>query len=203
MTPANSGNFPRASRARRTLSREERIHQILKIAKKQLARSGSGSATLAALPKVPAVPEIMLDSGRKQKLLERAVERNSQERLSELRNRLASIPPLPPIERIERMAEATVLACVEETGNASVMLRGLMELPESAADVYRAEVGATEALWLNEIATHLVAGPLRTRIAVHLAPFAVHACSPSACGWLPCGIGRQPRRGTRANMPRH
>jgi hypothetical protein len=74
------------------------------------------------------------------------------------------------------MAEATVLACVEETGNASLMLRGLMELPESAADIYRAEVGATEALWHNEIATHLAAGPLRTRVAVHLAPFAVHAC---------------------------
>lgn len=176
MTP-NSGGSRRALRARRTLSREERTRQILKIARKQLAATRGRSKSTAALAKAAGVSEAMLvHSDGKRKFLQEAVERNSQDRLSALRSRLASIPPLPPLERIEKMAEATVLACVEDSGNASVILRGLMELPEFAADIYRAEIGATEALWHTEIATHLPPGPLRTGVVVHLAPFAVHAC---------------------------
>ena len=72
------------------------------------------------------------------------------------------------------MAESTVLACVDENDNASIMVWALMEMPEFANDLYRAEIGATEALWDTEIGTHLADSPLRRRLAVHLVPYAVH-----------------------------
>jgi len=74
------------------------------------------------------------------------------------------------------MAEATVLACVEDVGNASVIAWGLMEMSEFAADVYRAEIGATEALWNAETGKRFGDSRVRSRLAVHLVPYAVHAC---------------------------
>lgn len=114
--------------------------------------------------------------GTKQELFQEVIKRNSQDRLAALRERFFSIPNLPPLECVESMAESTVLACVEVTGNASVMAWGLMEMSEFAADVYRAEIGATEALWNAEIGTHFEDSFVRSRLAVHLVPYAVHAC---------------------------
>ena len=74
------------------------------------------------------------------------------------------------------MAESTILACVEPNGNASVMAWALMELPEFAADVYRAEIGAVQALWDNEIGTRVADSQLRAGLTVHVLPYTVHAC---------------------------
>ena len=104
------------------------------------------------------------------------IKRNSQDRLAALRKRFFSVPDLPPLECIESMAESTVLACVEDPGNASVMVWGLMEMPEFAADIYRAEIGSTEALWNAEIRTRFRDSLVRSRLAVHLVPYAGHAC---------------------------
>lgn len=109
-------------------------------------------------------------------LFQEVVRLNSQDRIAAARDHFASIPPLPPLETIEKMAEATVLACVDERCSASVMVRGLMELPDLAADIYRAEMGAIEALWTANITTHLPTLPSRNQVAVHVAPYAVHAC---------------------------
>jgi AcrR family transcriptional regulator len=172
---------PRArsiDRVRRRLSREQRRQQILKVAEEQFAATGLGSTTTAALAKAAGVSEAMLYShfGTKQKLFEEVVGRNAQERLAALRQRLFSIPNMPPLQCIESMAESTVLACVDEIGNASVMVWALMELPEFAADFYRVELGAAEALWDAEIGVRLTDSRLRARVAVHVAPYAVHAC---------------------------
>ena len=74
------------------------------------------------------------------------------------------------------MAEATILACAEGEGNASVMAWALLEMPEFASDVYRSEIGATELMWDGEIRKRFAESPLRPRLAIHLVPYVVHAC---------------------------
>jgi AcrR family transcriptional regulator len=161
-----------------TFSNERRRQQILKVAKEQFAAAGLGATTTASIAKAARVTEAMLyvHFGTKEKLFQEVLERNTGDRLAALRERFSSIPDVPPFEFIERMAESTVLACVDDIGNASVMTWGLLEMPEFSADVYRGEIGATEALWNTEIETRLADSPLRTRVAVHLVPYAVHAC---------------------------
>jgi AcrR family transcriptional regulator len=157
---------------------EQRRQQILKVAERQFAASGFASTTTLALAKAAGISEAMLHIhfGTKRKMFQEVVERNSQDRLAALGKRFFSIPDLPPLECIERMAESTVLACVQETGNASVMAWGLMEVLEFAAEVYRAEIGATEALWNAEIGTRCADAFVRSRLAVHLVPYSVHGC---------------------------
>ncbi len=112
----------------------------------------------------------------KEELFEEVVQRNMQHRLAALQKRFSSIPDLPPLACIEQFAEATILACADEQGNASVMAWALMETPEFAADVYRGEIGATESMWHSEIWKRFPESPVRTRLGVRLVPYVVHAC---------------------------
>ena len=143
---------PRAWRRVR-LSRERRREQILKSAELQFAATGLRSTTTAALAKAAGISEAILyrHFGAKQKLFETwwsAIPSNVWPgwKAGSLR-----FPNLPPLECIDRMAEATILACADGEGNASVMVWALLEMPEFAADVYRGEIGATEAMWDSEI----------------------------------------------------
>src|ERR1039457_2995975 len=145
---------PRALRRVR-LPRERRREQILKSAELLFAATGLRSTTTSALAKAAGISEAILyrHFGAKQKLFEEVVESNTQQRLAGLEGRLSSIPNLPPLECIDRMAEASILACTEGEGNASVMAWALLEMPEFAADVYRGEIGAIEAMWEIGIAS--------------------------------------------------
>jgi AcrR family transcriptional regulator len=170
---------PSPDNGSRRLSHEERqrLH-ILKVAEEQFAATGFGSTTTAGIAKLAGIPEAVLLPyfGTKQRLFEEVVERNSRGRQAALEGRFSSIPNLPPVELFESMAEATVLACVEEIGNASIMVWGLMEMPEFAAEIYRAEIGMNEALWNVAGGKCLEKSALWTRVAVHLVPYGVHAC---------------------------
>jgi AcrR family transcriptional regulator len=162
----------------RRLSCAERRQQLLSVAGEQFLLTGFRSTTTAAIAKAAGISEAILYTHfvTKEKLFEEALALNAQDRLAALRERLFRIPNLPAVECLERMAEATVLACVGDSGNAGTMAWGLLETPEFAADVYRVEVGATEALWDEEIGTRFGHSPVRTRVSIHLAPYAVHAC---------------------------
>ena len=168
---------PRAWRRAR-LSRERRREQILNSAELLFAATGLRSTTTSALAKAAGISEAILyrHFGAKQKLFEEVVERNSRERLAGLEIRFSSIPELPPLECIDRMAEATILACADGEGNASVMAWALLEMPEFAADVYRGEIGATELLWDSEICRRFAESPVRPRLAIHLLPYVAHSC---------------------------
>jgi len=133
--------------------RERRRKRILKSAELLFGATGLRSTTTYTLAKGAGISKAILyrHFGAKQKLFERVVERNSRQRSVGLEGRLSSIPDLPHLACIDRMAEATVLACVDGEGNASVMAWALLEVPEFAADVYRTEIGATELLWDTEI----------------------------------------------------
>ncbi|MEO8593232.1 MAG: TetR/AcrR family transcriptional regulator [Candidatus Solibacter sp.] len=172
------GSGKRRARRRAGLSREQRRQQILESAELLFAGAGLRSATTAALAKAAGTCEAILyrHYASKQELFEKAVERNTEQRLAALERRFSSIPNLPPLECIDRMAEATILACAGSEGNASVMAWALMETPGFAADVYRGEIGATEAMWDSEILRRFEGSPVRTRLAVHLVPYVVHAC---------------------------
>ena len=161
-----------------TFSHERRRQRILKAAEDQFGATGFGSTSTATIAKAAGVSErhLSIHFGTKQKLFEEVVKRNAQNRLAALRKRFFSIPNMPPLDCIENMVESTVLACVDDIGNAAVMAWGLMEMPEFAADVYRTEIGATEALWDGEIGKRFGNSPVRTRLAVHLVPYAAHAC---------------------------
>jgi len=160
------------------LSGEQRRQKILKVAEKLFAATGFRTTTTAAIAKLAGIPEETLFSqfGTKQKLFEEVVERNSRNRQAALEQRFLSISNLSPLQRFESMAESTVLACVDEIGNASVMVWGLMEVPEFAAGIYRTEIGMNEALWNTMVGTCLESSALGTRVAVHVVPYGVHAC---------------------------
>jgi len=168
---------PRRPRQAR-LSGERRREEILKSAELLFAATGLRSTTTAALAKAAGISEAILfrHFAAKQKLFERVVERNTQERLAGLEGRLSSIPNLPPLECIDRMAEATILACADGEGNASVMAWALLEMPEFAANVYRGEIGATELMWNSEICRRFAESPVRPRLAIHVVPYVVHGC---------------------------
>jgi AcrR family transcriptional regulator len=142
--------------------------------------SGTGlkSTTTAALAKAAGISEAILyrHFGSKQKLFEKVVERNTQQRLAALEGRFCSIPQLSPLECIDHMAEATILGCADGEGNASVIAWALMEIPEFAADVYRGEIGDTEMMWDSEIRRRFADSPVRPRLAIHVVPYVVHAC---------------------------
>jgi AcrR family transcriptional regulator len=157
---------------------EERLEQVLKAAERRFATSGLASTTTIGVAKAAGISEAMLylHFATKQTLFQEVLKRNSQDRLAALRERFFSIPELPRLGCIESMAESTVLACVEEIGNASIMAWGLMEMPEYAADIYRVEIGATEVLWNAETGKRFGDPLVRSRLAVHVVPYAVHTC---------------------------
>jgi AcrR family transcriptional regulator len=157
---------------------EERLDQILDVAERRFAAFGLASTTTIGLAKAAGISEAMLciHFGTKERLFQEVVRRNSQDRVAALRDRLWSTPELSPLACIENMAESTVLACVEDIGHASVMAWGLMETPAFAAEVYRAEIGATEALWNAETGKCFGNSPVLSRLAIHLVPYAVHGC---------------------------
>lgn len=162
----------------RRLPSEQRRQQILEVAAAQFAASGLRATTTDSLAKAAGVSEPVLYThfSTKEELFREVLQRNSQDRLAALRQRFCSISNIPPLDCVERMAESTILACVDDTGNASIMAWGLMEIPGFAADIYRSEIGSTELLWVTEIETRFPASPLRTQLAVHVVPYAVHAC---------------------------
>ena len=128
--------------------------------------------------------------GTKRKLFEAVVQRDADRRLRELQERFSSIPNVPPIECVERMAEATILVCAEGECRVALMAWALMELPEYAADVYRFEIGSTAAMWDAEMARRFAGSLARTRLTVRLAPYAVHACM--AFGFWLSALRHQP-----------
>ena len=150
----------------------------MRAAEQQFGATGLRSTTAGGIAKAARTSEaaIYTSFGTKQRLFEEVVRRNTQNRVAVLRERFQSIPALPPLECVEKMAEATVLACVDETANAAVMAWALMEMPEFGAELYREEIGATEALWGSETGTRLADSPLRRPLAVHVVPYAVHTC---------------------------
>jgi AcrR family transcriptional regulator len=168
---------PRVSRRGR-LSRERRREEILKSAELLFGATGLRSTTTAGLAKAAGISEAILfrHFGAKRRLFEKVVERNTQERLAGLEDRLSAIPDLPALDCIDRMAEATILACADGEGNASVMAWALLEMPEFAADVYRSEIGATQLMWDGEICKRFADSPVRPRLTIHLVPYVVHAC---------------------------
>ena len=163
---------------RARLTREQRREQILKSAELLFAATGLRSTTTGALAKAADTSEAILycHFGSKQKLFEKVVERNTQQRLAALESRFSSIPMLPLLECIDHMAEATILGCADGEGNASVMAWALMEMPEFAADVYRGEIGDTEMMWDSEIRRRFADLPAPPRLTIHLVPYVVHAC---------------------------
>lgn len=183
---------------RTRLSREERRDHILTAAAKQFASTGFGSTTSIQLAKAAGISEAMLyiHFGTKGKLFEAAVRRNAHERLAGLKERFSSIPDVAPVECVERMGEATILACAEGESNATLMAWALMEMPDFGADVYRFEIGSTSAMWDAEIAERFAGSPVRTRLTVHLAPYAVHACM--AFGYWLASLRHQRATGGRA-----
>ena len=194
---------PKRTRPRTSarLPRDQRRQQILTIAAEQFTATGFRSTTCIHLAKAAGVSEAVLyiHFGTKQKLFEAVVQRNADRRLKELQARFSSIPNVSPVECVEKMAEAAILACSEGESTAALMAWALMELPEYAADVYRSEIGSTEAMWNAEIARRFAGSLAGTRLIVHLVPYAVHACM-SFGFWLAALRHRPPTAAAHARQ---
>jgi AcrR family transcriptional regulator len=158
-------------------SRHRRV-QILKLAEAQFASTGLHGTTTLALARSAGISEAIFYAhfGTKEVLFKEVLEGNIATRLTAMRERLESIPPGTPTECFQSMAEYTVVACTFGVGNAILMAWALLEAPEYAAELYRNEIGAVTAMWESEMAERFPESPARTRLAVHLVPYAVNAC---------------------------
>jgi AcrR family transcriptional regulator len=130
------------------------------------------------LAKAAGISEAILymHFGSKEKLFKEVVRSNVETRLTALRDRLSAIPQGTPTRWVESAAEITVMGSASDAGNASLMAWALLETPECAIDLYRNEIGAVRAMWESEMAEHVPESSARTRLAVHLVPYAVNAC---------------------------
>lgn len=168
-------SIDRPPSARRVCA-DTRKRLILAAAEDLFAESGYHSTNTVSLAAAAGISEAMLyvHYATKEDLFREAVEHSTHARTAMLRDSLASVGRMGPAEMIEAMAERTVLACVEEKG--ALMAWALLEMREFAADVHRAEIGATEALWIAEIESRFGDSAAGARLSIHVAPYAAHAC---------------------------
>jgi AcrR family transcriptional regulator len=152
--------------------------QILKTAEAQFALTGLHATTTLALAKAAGISETIryIHFGSKEKLFTEVVRSNIETRLTAFRDRLSAIPQGTPTRWVESAAEITVMGSASDAGNASLMAWALLETPEYATDLYRNEIGAVRAMWESDMAEQFPESSERTRLAVHLVPYAVNAC---------------------------
>lgn len=174
------------------LAAADRRTQVLEIAAEQFARTGLHGTTTQTLAKAAGVSEPVLYNhfNGKECLFREAVENNIETRLRALDDRLASIGRNSLIEFFESMAEATVAVCVSSAANAVLTNWALLEAPEYAAGLYRAEIGSVGIMWERELARRFPDLPSRVTLSTQFLPDAVDACL--AYGFWLATLGHTP-----------
>lgn len=179
-SPENA--HPRAAQAGQgptRLTGPDRRAQVLRTATEQFAVTGLHATTTLALAKAAGISEPILYAhfGGKEDLFREAVEKNLENRLAQLSRSMKSIPQGSLAESVEKIAEATMSACISPAGNAALMAWALLEVPDHAAGLYRAEIASIAALWDRELAERFPASRQRATVSIHLVPYAVSACA--------------------------
>jgi AcrR family transcriptional regulator len=152
--------------------------QVLRMASAQFAKTGLHRTSTLTVAQAAGISEDMLyvHFGSKTQLFREAVEINTGTRLRSLDSHLSSIAAEDQIDRIESMAEATMMICLAGAANAVLMSWALLEAPEFATDLYRNEIGCVRSLWDREVARHFPASRTREIISLHIVPYAVNTC---------------------------
>lgn len=169
---------PAGKRRRKRMSGAKRRERLLEIAAAEFPSRGLQGTTTAALAERAGVSEPVLYTHfeTKDRLFRATVERNIEKRLLTLGRQLALIPVESIVECVERMAEATVSACVSDGANALLTSWALLETPEYAADLHRREIGCVRLMWERLLAQRYPDSTARSLIEMHLLPYAIQAC---------------------------
>ena len=163
---------------------EDRLHgsdgrlRMVRTAASHFVRAGLRGTTISMLAIAAGIPEGTLYAhfGTKEGLFREAVRNNIDARLRLLEERLYSIRFESETAALERIAEATVTACVVGAGNSILMSWALLEDHDYAADLYRNEIGSVEFLWNQALAERFGDSPSRRILSIQLVPYAVSAC---------------------------
>jgi AcrR family transcriptional regulator len=152
--------------------------EVLRKASAQFAITGLHGTTTLALAQAAGVSQAVLfvHFGDKTQLFREAVEMNIEARLRLLDGHLSAIAVENRVDWIESMAEATMMVCLAEAANATLMSWALLEAPEFATDLYRNEIGSVRILWDREIARRFPSSRTGEIVALHIVPYAVNTC---------------------------
>jgi AcrR family transcriptional regulator len=163
---------------RKRISGAERRERLLEIAGALFPAKGLQGTTTAALAERARISEPVLYAHfeTKDRLFREAVERNIEKRLLTLHGRLELIPAESLVECVERLAEATVSACVSDGANARLTSWALLETPEHAAELHRREIGCVRMMWEHLLAQRFPDSAACSAVRKHLLPYAIQAC---------------------------
>jgi AcrR family transcriptional regulator len=151
---------------------------VLRIVAMQFAKTGLHGTTTLMLARAAGISQRILYTrfGSKEHLFRKAVKNNIGTRLHSLEACPRGADCEGEAAAIQRIAEATVTACVVHEGNSILTNWALLEDPGYAADLYRDEIGSVELLWHREFAERFPDSRARRILSVHLVPYAVRAC---------------------------
>lgn len=163
---------------RKRIPGANRREQLLETAAAEFAGTGLRGTTTAALASRAGISEpiLYLHFESKDSLFRETVERSIDKRLQLLGEKLAHVSGSGVLDSIERMAEATVAVCVSDGTNPVLTTWALLETPEYAIDLHRAEVGSVCLLWERALAARFPESRTRAVLSMRLVPHAVHAC---------------------------
>jgi AcrR family transcriptional regulator len=152
--------------------------RVLRTVAMQFARTGLRGTTTLTLARAAGISQrILYDHfGSKEYLFRKAVEYNIGARLDSLEAYPIGAECESEVAAIQRIAEATVTACVARDGNSILMNWALLEDPAHTAGLYRDEIGSVELLWHREFAERFPDCRARRILSIHRVPYAVRAC---------------------------
>lgn len=173
---SRADNTPVTRRERK--SKPKRRAQVLQTASTQFAMTGLHGTTTLVLAHAAGISEaiIYVHFGSKTQLFREAVESNSDIRINMLNSRLVSITAENPVNCIEGMAEATIVNCVADTANTTLMNWALLETPEFAVDLYKIEVRSVRRAWNREVIRRFPVTWKKTRVSLNMISNAVSGC---------------------------
>ena len=152
--------------------------KILRTAAVHFARTGLHGTTLSMLARAAGIPESILYArfGNKERLFREAVENSMDARLRLLEARMLSASYQSETIAVQRIAEATVMVCVDGAATSILTSWALLEDHDYAANLYRNEIGSVEFVWNRALAEHFGDSPARRILSIQLMPYAVSAC---------------------------
>src|SRR5580704_6256624 len=162
----------------RRLTALDQQSQVLRTVAMQFAKTGLHGTPNLRLARAAGISQRILFAhfGSKENLFRKAVKDNIETRLHSLEACPRGAECESEAAAIQRIAEATVTACVAQDGNSILTHWALLEDPAYAAELYRDEIGSVELLWHREFAERFPDSRARRILSVHLVPYAVRAC---------------------------
>jgi AcrR family transcriptional regulator len=167
-----------AERRPARISAADRRELLLDAAAGEFASTGLRGTTTAVLAGRAGISEPVLYSHfeNKDRLFREAVERGIENRLRLLEAKFKHLSGSTLHDCLASMVEATVDVCLSAATNAVLTEWALLEAPEHAVELHRAEVGRVCMLWECRLAECIRDPRLRALVLMRVVPYSVQAC---------------------------